>query len=218
MDLVGLIREVAPALGDAGDGFHGADTPPRRRAWTGGGAGRLELLLDAASQLRGLLPMIDPNVSTKLDDRSGQFAAVRHELDRVVEEQLAAPGIARLPAIHAGVLQPIPLETTGPSRRPVLPTLRSAHGGTRGGRRSRPTDILVGGWLRDGGCGLHLTQPQAERRRQPDGARRAPGPSGVAPVFGQLASPAVRAVVGVGEGKTATVQRLIRRQAAVPEC
>lgn len=115
MDLVGLIREVAPALGDAGDGFHGADTPPRRRAWTGGGAGRLELLLDAASQLRGLLPMIDPNVSTKLDERSGQFAAVRHELDRVVEEQLAAPLESR------GYLRSTPeCCSRFRSRRPVL--------------------------------------------------------------------------------------------------
>jgi hypothetical protein len=142
MDLIGLIREVAPDLGDASDGFteqmlrlDGARGPE-------GDAGRLELLLDAASQLGGLLSMIDPNVSTKLDERSRQFAAVRHELDRV-GEQLAAAGLASgLPAIHAGVLQPIPLETTGASRRPVLPTLRSAHGATRWGppfKTARPS-------------------------------------------------------------------------------
>lgn len=112
-DLVGFLREVAPALGETGEGF----TEQMRQLDQSFGAvptdALIQLLLDQSSPMRELVKMFDPSAAAELDGHTREFARVRQDLDRVIEEQLAAAGVGTvLPAIDAGLLQLAPIGST----------------------------------------------------------------------------------------------------------
>jgi len=82
--------------------------------------------------MRELVSMFDPSAGAELDDQARRFAIVRQELDRVVEEQLAAAGVASvLPAIEAGLLQLIPIEKTDDLFNSYIEALWSVLGDAR---------------------------------------------------------------------------------------
>lgn len=113
-DLVGLLRQLAPALGTNGQdlaaGLSTLDTQVGAEAVPA----LLNLLLSPSSQVHDLVSAVDPTAAAELGGHTGEFARLQRELDAVVEQQLEAAGAASLlPAIGAGLLTLLPVEDTG---------------------------------------------------------------------------------------------------------
>jgi hypothetical protein len=112
-ELVEFVRQVAPALGETGEGFTQQMHRLEESVGADGAQAIFQLLLDGSSEMRELIAASDPSAGAKLDGYATKFLELRQELNRAIEEQLASAGVPSvLPAIDAGLLQLAPIENT----------------------------------------------------------------------------------------------------------
>lgn len=112
-DMLAVLGQAAPALGDAGSSFTDQLHQLESSLGPAGAEAAMKLLLEPTPATRQLLSALDPNAANELDEHTRQLGDARRELDRVVEEQLAEAGVASvLPAIEAGLLKLAPVDAT----------------------------------------------------------------------------------------------------------
>lgn len=112
-DMLAVLGQAAPALGEAGSSFTDQLHQLESSLGPAGAEAAMKLLLEPTPATRELLSALDPNAANELDEHTRQLGDARRELDRVVEEQLAEAGVASvLPAIEAGLLKLAPVDAT----------------------------------------------------------------------------------------------------------
>lgn len=112
-DMLAVLGQAAPALGEAGSSFTDQLHQLESALGPAGAEAAMKLLLEPTPATRQLLSALDPNAANELDEHARQLGDARRELDRVVEEQLAEAGVASvLPAIEAGLLKLAPVDAT----------------------------------------------------------------------------------------------------------
>jgi hypothetical protein len=112
-DMLAVLGQAAPALGDAGSSFTDQLHQLESSLGPAGAEAAMKLLLEPTPATRQLSSGLDPNAANELDERTRQLGDARRELDRVVEEQLVEAGVPSvLPAIEAGLLKLAPVDAT----------------------------------------------------------------------------------------------------------
>lgn len=110
-DLVGVMRTLAPSLGEQGASLEQAMAKIESGHGEESLGPLLGALLDPTSPLHQVLPMLDPTTAGSMAETAREFGQIRQNLDDVIEAQLDEAGIgALMPAVEAGLLRLAPME------------------------------------------------------------------------------------------------------------